>query len=95
MGGMSQLESDRQKSEFKTGDSRVIIMTFKSGGEGLHLTEAGRELMLDIIWHPSGNKQMRDRFWRDGQTGEGLEMAIIKAVDSIEDHVFEIAMSKK
>ena len=80
--------------DFKSGDVQVMIVTHKTGGEGLNLTEADRAVFLDLAWHPAGNKHAARRILRIGQTSDSVEIVAIHAEGSIEDHIEAIIREK-
>lgn len=93
-GSMTNKARSEAVEKFKRGDVQVLIVTHKTGGEGLNLTEADRAIFLDLAWHPAGNKHAARRILRHGQTSENVEIVVIHAEDSIEDHIDNIIREK-
>ena len=78
------------KSEIKT---QVIIITYKSGGEGLNLTEASNVILTEGWWCPFVLKQAERRVHRLGQKNKvNIWQLIIK--NSIEEKIEEICSKK-
>lgn len=84
----------RTLKRFSEGAIDVLIVTHKTGGEGLNLIEADTVIYLDLTWHPSGNQQASERIDRPGQTAENIDIIMIHAVGTIEDHVSDIVREK-
>lgn len=55
---------------FKSGKIRVLLLTYKVGGEGLNLTCGKVCIFCDQWWNPAIQKQATSRIWRIGQTSE-------------------------
>ena len=49
-------------------DTRILLMTYKVGSEGLNLTQASRVICIEPWWSPSVVRQGEKRAWRPGQT---------------------------
>ncbi|WP_241665923.1 DEAD/DEAH box helicase [Prescottella subtropica] len=71
---------------FKTGSAPVFLISLKSGGFGLNLTEADYCFLLDPWWNPATEAQAVDRTHRIGQTRNVMVYRLI-ARDTIEDKV--------
>lgn len=83
-------------SEFQDGEADVILVTHGSGGEGLNLHRADRVIFLDIDWHPDGNTQAYKRIDRPAvQKAPFIEVIFIRAVDSVEKHIYAINRRKQ
>lgn len=80
--------------KFEEGRIDVLVVTHKTGGEGLNLVQADTVIYLDLTWHPSGNQQASERIDRPGQKADDIEIIIIHSVDTIEDHVADIVREK-
>lgn len=74
-------------------DFRVLAATYGTGGESLTLTQATRVIMLDMPWHPAGAQHAVKRAHRIGQDKE-VEVIAIKAVSTIEEHIYDIIRTK-
>lgn len=81
--------------EYFANEADVLVVTHKTGGEGLNLVMARRAIFLDLAWHPAGNTHAEDRIYRIGQTAEDVETIVLWAKGSIEDHVFDIVSQKR
>lgn len=93
-GGMKPKEQEERLDHFKRGNAEVILLTHGSGGEGLNLVEAGRFAMIDLAWHPAGNRHAEKRVCRHGQSRPVVEGAILFAEGTVEDHVYDIVARK-
>jgi len=67
-GKKSAKERSRIADEFQAGDFPYMILTLKSGGTGLTLTESNVVIHFDRWWNPSIENQATDRAYRIGQT---------------------------
>ena len=81
--------------KFKT-DSRykVFLMTLKTGGVGLNLTEADYVYIIDPWWNTSAEQQEIDRTHRIGQTKNVFCYRMI-AKNTIEEKILELQNRKK
>lgn len=94
-GGLSNSRRRGALRYFQKGGAQVLLATHKTGGEGLNLTEASRVIFLDLAWHPEGNRHARDRVDRHGQKADVVETIVIRTVDSVEEHVWDIIRQKR
>ena len=94
VGGMTQVQSDTNIDDFKSGRVRMIAMTYNSGGEGLDLQEAEKVIMLDYPWHKAGLDQATRRVLRYGCKHESVEFITVHAKGTIDDHIKEILRKK-
>jgi len=94
-GSMTSTQQRKSQASFKSGESQVLVATHGTGGEGLNLVEADRVIFIDLDWHPPGNKHAQDRISRPGQMAEKVESIAIKAVDTIEDDIWDIVRDKR
>lgn len=78
---------------FKQGDAPVFLISLKSGGFGLNLTEADYCFLLDPWWNPAVEAQAIDRTHRIGQT-RPVNVYRLIARDTIEEKVVELARRK-
>ncbi len=88
--------SNRQEvvEAFKQDDSkRVFLMTLKTGGVGLNLTEAEYVYIIDPWWNPAAEQQAIDRTHRIGQSAPIFAYKLI-AVDTIEEKIIELQKRK-
>lgn len=72
---------------------RVMVLTHGTGGEGLNLVKATKAIFLDLAWHPAGNVHAQKRIHRIGQNND-VEIIVVRAKDTIEDHIFDIIRKK-
>ncbi|GAA4936918.1 DEAD/DEAH box helicase [Actinoplanes utahensis] len=78
---------------FKSGDAPVFLISLKSGGFGLNLTEADYCIMLDPWWNPATEAQAVDRIHRIGQTRKVMVYRLV-ARDTIEEKVMALQARK-
>ena len=68
-GDLSSAERDRVIGEFRTDESRkVLVVSLRAGGQGLNLQEASYVFHFDRWWNPAVEHQAEDRSHRLGQT---------------------------
>ena len=80
--------------EFKTDAStRVLLMTYKVGGEGLNLTEANHCVFMEPWWNDAVHSQALARVYRNGQT-KPVTRRFMLSLDTIEVKILEICNSK-
>lgn len=80
--------------QFKTDPStRVLLMTYKVGGEGLNLTEANNCIFMEPWWNDAVHSQALARVYRNGQTKPVTRRFMI-STDTIELKMTEICNSK-
>ncbi|HWS31903.1 MAG TPA: DEAD/DEAH box helicase [Actinoplanes sp.] len=79
---------------FKTGTAPVFLISLKSGGFGLNLTEADYCVMLDPWWNPATEAQAVDRVHRIGQNRNVMVYRLV-ARDTIEEKVMALQARKK
>lgn len=87
-GSMSTLERQHALRTFRSCDMKewpVLILTLKSGGLGLTITEASRVFFLDLWYNPFAHHQARDRVWRLGQTKRVVSTTFVSAFPVVKD----------
>ena len=94
-GNVPARRREEELREFREGDAEVLLATFGVGGEGLNLVEAVRVIMLDLAWHPAGNRQAQGRIVRIGQKAKKVDVIAIRAEDTIEDDIWDIIAEKE
>ncbi|GAA2567452.1 DEAD/DEAH box helicase [Winogradskya consettensis] len=80
-------------AEFKNGTAPVFLVSLKSGGFGLNLTEADYCILLDPWWNPATEAQAVDRVHRIGQTRKVMVYRLV-AKDTIEQKVMALQARK-
>lgn len=90
------LGSERQRtlSLFKEESYRILILTYKIGGEGLNIIEANHCIFGEPWWSSSVLEQAKSRMWRTGQTKPVYIYNIITK-DTVEERIVEIYTKKK
>ena len=78
---------------FKNGAAPVFLVSLKSGGFGLNLTEADYCILLDPWWNPATEAQAVDRVHRIGQTRNVMVYRLV-AKDTIEEKVMALKARK-
>ena len=78
---------------FKGGAAPVFLISLKSGGFGLNLTEADYCILLDPWWNPATEAQAVDRVHRIGQTRKVMVYRLV-ATDTIEEKVMALQSRK-
>ncbi|EME35904.1 UNVERIFIED_CONTAM: DEAD/DEAH box helicase [Kocuria sp. CPCC 205295] len=79
--------------DFRSGRTRVFLVSLKAGGTGLNLVEADYCFLLDPWWNPMAENQAIDRAHRIGQTRKVLVYRLI-AQGTIEQKVMELKSRK-
>jgi superfamily II DNA or RNA helicase len=80
-------------ADFKNGTAPVFLVSLKSGGFGLNLTEADYCILLDPWWNPATEAQAVDRIHRIGQTRKVMVYRLV-AKDTIEEKVMALQARK-
>lgn len=66
-GGLNSKKREQVIGEFRKAKQAVMILSIKSGGVGLNLTEANYVIHYDRWWNPAIENQATDRAYRIGQ----------------------------
>ncbi len=74
---------------FRSGRTRIFLVSLKAGGTGLNLVEADYCFLLDPWWNPMAENQAIDRAHRIGQTRKVLVYRLI-AQGTIEQKVMAL-----
>ncbi len=80
-------------ADFKNGTAPAFLVSLKSGGFGLNLTEADYCILLDPWWNPATEAQAVDRTHRIGQTRKVMVYRLV-AKDTIEEKVMALQARK-
>lgn len=75
-------------------DSKLFLISLKSGGLGLNLTAAQYVFLLDPWWNPAAEAQAIDRAHRIGQTNPVFAYRLISR-DTIEEKVLALQSRKR
>jgi SNF2 family DNA or RNA helicase len=68
-GGLSTVQRQKVLSDFQNAQQgTVLVMTLKTGGVGLNLTQASYVFHLEPWWNPAVENQATDRAHRLGQS---------------------------
>lgn len=79
--------------KFKTSDIPLFLISLKSGGFGLNLTEADYCFLLDPWWNPAAEAQAIDRTHRIGQKKQVMVYRLVSK-DTIEEKVMQLKERK-
>lgn len=97
-GDQDDVERERAKERFISGDARVICLTYQAGGEGIDgLQKISRNVVLiDEDWSPEANRQAIARLRRAGFAFSSLNVIRLRASDTCDDErSFTIKMKAK
>lgn len=93
-GSMISAERDQQIEEFKTNESKtVLLVSLHAGGTGLNLTAASRVILCDVWWNSSVEQQAIDRVHRIGQK-RSVQVTKFRMEGTVEDRIYTICASK-
>jgi SNF2 family DNA or RNA helicase len=91
---------DATCERFRQGNTKVLCINSKSGGEGLNLQKseawpggACHVIMLDLWWNPKSNEQAIARVYRTGQT-DIVQVHVLKAIQSVDYFIDSILDDK-
>lgn len=80
--------------KFKTDpEVQALFMTYKTGSEGLNLTQATHCICVEPWWTDAVHQQAKARCWRWGQTRE-VHVHNVYVQNTIEERVIEICKEK-
>ncbi|KAK8808561.1 hypothetical protein WA158_008462 [Blastocystis sp. Blastoise] len=72
----------------------ILLMTTRSGGQGLNLTAANRSILFDVDFNPYVDKQAEDRLHRIGQEKEVYIYKMITK-ESVDETIYNISTKKE
>jgi len=81
-------------NSFKNGETSVFLISLKTGGVGLNLTEADTVIHYDPWWNPAVENQATDRAYRIGQDKEVFVYKLIMA-NTIEEKIIALQAKKQ
>lgn len=93
-GTLSVKERTYNINLFKTGPARIFLITFKTGSQGLTLTEANHVIPLEPWWTPVVYDQAIARAHRIGQK-KPVHVYNILTKDTIETRIMKICSRKQ
>lgn len=94
MTGATSNRSEVVKKFQNDASCKVFLMTLKTGGVGLNLTQADYVFIVDPWWNTSAEQQAIDRTHRIGQTKNVFCYRFI-AKNTIEEKIMELQKQKK
>lgn len=93
-GDSAASERDQISHQFKTDpETKVLLATYSTGGEGLTFTVASVVIYVDEWWTPASKAQAGARSWRVGQT-QSVHTFTIYADNTIDTRIREICQGK-
>lgn len=93
-GKMSSKERLKKVKEFnEKEDSKVFLISLKTGGTGLNLTSANLVIHFDPWWNPSVENQATDRAYRIGQESN-VEVLKLICKGTIEEKIVNLQDDK-
>ncbi|HET7579465.1 MAG TPA: SNF2-related protein [Bacillales bacterium] len=94
-GGLSSVKREQLITEFREQDRRaVFILSLKTGGVGLNLTEASDVIHYDRWWNPAVENQATDRAHRIGQS-KNVHVHKLISIGTLEERIDEMIEQKK
>ncbi|KAG2166062.1 hypothetical protein JADG_005801 [Aureobasidium aubasidani] len=94
-GSMNKKARDASIEKFKTDpETRILIATLKTGGQGLNLTCACYTINVDPYWNTAGEIQAFSRTYRIGQEKE-TEFVNLTLAGTVDEHMNAIKLRKK
>ena len=95
-GGSSAAQRDQMVERFQEakGDTRVFVLSLKTGGFGLNLTAACHVFHFDRWWNPAVEAQATDRTHRIGQTRR-VQVHKFVCIGTIEERIDQLLEDKR
>lgn len=94
-GDVSEKNRAEQVDMFQERDELdIMLLTTKSGGESITLTEASYVFFMDLEWTPAANDQAFSRVYRIGQT-EKVTKYYLRAEKTIEQYIEDVIGRKR
>jgi SNF2 family DNA or RNA helicase len=94
-GGVSQTKRQELVDQFqKRKNTKLFILTVKTGGTGLNLTAANHVFHYDRWWNPAVENQATDRAYRIGQK-QSVQVHKFIASGTLEDRIDMMIEKKK
>jgi SNF2 family DNA or RNA helicase len=95
IGSCSSDERAETVSSLLKGETRIVLLTYGSGGLGLNLCPAATTVIhLDAPWAPATMQQATDRAHRKGAT-EDISEVILMCSDTVDDYILNNIHVKK
>jgi superfamily II DNA or RNA helicase len=92
-GAMTSGEQDTALTRFRRGKSRLLIVTYGSGGTGLDLTVASHAVLVDRPFNPARTAQAVDRLHRPGQNST-VHAHHLRVAGTVEDKIDRLLTRK-
>ncbi|MGW2657011.1 SNF2-related protein [Streptomyces sp. NPDC001478] len=93
VGSMTMSERDAALTAFRQRRSRLLIVTYGSGGTGLDLTTASHAILADSPFNPARINQAVDRLHRPGQH-KPVHIHRLQTAGTIEDKISRMLARK-
>lgn len=94
LGGQKDATTDKNKEDFQSGKSKVIVLSLRAAREGHTLTAASDVLFVELGWNPGTHNQAEDRAHRIGQK-ESVTAWYLVAQDTIDEWTHELIEAKR
>ncbi|KAK0372744.1 SNF2 family domain-containing protein [Colletotrichum limetticola] len=93
-GGLTETQKKKAIDAFQENkDIKVLIASFRIGGQALNLTCASKIIRIDSWWNESAEKQADGRVHRVGQM-QVASSVDIKVKDTVDDRICELQAAK-
>jgi len=94
-GSMNKIKRDESLEKIRNHvQTRVILISFKSGSTGLNLTCCNNVILVDLWWNPALEDQAFDRAHRLGQTRD-VNIFKLSIPDTVEERILELQEKKR
>jgi SNF2 family DNA or RNA helicase len=81
--------------QFRSGDSRILLIPTLAGGEGINLQFCSSAVILEREWNPANEEQAEGRFSRIGSTAKSVSITYPTATGTIDEYFAEIVERKR
>lgn len=94
-GDVKNIDRDKHIEEFRNGNAKVFLATFKSGSESLNFSDVSNNVILLEQWYcPKTEDQAKSRVHRYGQT-KNVNVWKLMIKDSIDERIEQICKEKR
>lgn len=95
-GGMKKEKKDKAVEEFQNNpDEQLIVISIKSGGEGLTLTEAHNVATVELGWTPADHDQAEGRCYGRLNDLHSINSYYLIAENTIEEDILDLIEKKR
>lgn len=92
---LSQESRNDKVREFKESDSRILIASTLSAGEGLNMQFVSDAIMMERQWNPANEEQAEGRFIRIGMTADRVDVHYFIASGTVDEFFTELIEIKR